>query len=78
MTRRALLAVLGVPPVDSAVYAVRTAVVAEIVGFSGFHRREQVARSAAYDAFVLKPNFEELLALVTAEMASRAKAAGDA
>jgi two-component system KDP operon response regulator KdpE len=49
-----------------------------IVGFSGFHRREQAARSAGCDAFVLKPNLEELLALVAAEMASRAKAAGDA
>ena len=49
-----------------------------IVGFTGFHRREQAARGAGCDAFVLKPNLDALLALVAAEMASRAKAAGAA
>jgi CheY-like chemotaxis protein len=37
-----------------------------IVGFSGFHRREQAARSAGCDAFVLKPTLDGLLELLAA------------
>src|SRR5258706_10033052 len=35
-----------------------------IVAFSGFHRREQAARSAGCDAFLLKPNLDGLLELI--------------
>ena len=46
-----------------------------IVGFSGFHRREEAARSAGCDAFVLKPNLNDLLELVTTVVPLHRKAA---
>jgi CheY-like chemotaxis protein len=47
-----------------------------IVGFSGFHTREQSARQAGCDAFVLKPDLDGLLELVAADLLQLAEAEG--
>jgi CheY-like chemotaxis protein len=47
-----------------------------IVGFSGFHTREQSARRAGCDAFVLKPDLDGLLELVGVELIPPAEANG--
>jgi CheY-like chemotaxis protein len=49
-----------------------------VVAFSGFHRRERAARFSGCDAFVLKPNLQDLLALVEEQAELRAKAEGAA
>jgi CheY-like chemotaxis protein len=47
-----------------------------IVGFSGFHTREQSARRAGCDAFVLKPDLDGLLELLGEELLPTAEAEG--
>jgi len=47
-----------------------------IVGFSGFHTREESARQAGCDAFVLKPDLDGLLELVGKDLPQHAKAEG--
>jgi CheY-like chemotaxis protein len=49
-----------------------------IVGFSGFHTREQSARRAGCDAFVLKPDLDGLLELVGADLLPQAAGDGGA
>jgi two-component system KDP operon response regulator KdpE len=72
---------LGLPDMDGEEVAAAMKTMASppfIVAFSGFHRRENRARAAGCDAFVLKPNVAQLITVVEARIEWHAKAEGAA
>ena len=48
-----------------------------VIAYSGYHRLEEKARAAGCDAFVLKPQIEELKRVVAESSAARKRASAD-